>query len=59
MLIKLELKTTLVLGLYKLSILAIVGAYVCYRFHKYYPPPPPQIYECPVITRERVDYLTD
>ena len=40
MLIKLELKTTLVLGLYKLSVLAIVG-YVCYRLHKYYYPPPP------------------
>ena len=38
MLIKLELKTTLVLGLYKLVVLAIV-AYVCYRLHKYYPPP--------------------
>ena len=56
MLIKLELKTTLVLGLYKLSVLAIVRLLSSSQILF---PPPPQIYECPVITRERVDYLTD
>ena len=58
MLIKLELKTTLslVLGLYKLGVLAIVRLLSSSQILS--PPPPPQIYECPVI-RERVDYLTD
>ena len=57
MLIKLELKTTLVLGLYKLGVLAIVRLLSSSQI--LFPPPPPQIHECPVITRERVDYLTD
>ena len=39
MLIKLELKTTLVLGLYKLSILAIVRLL---SFSQILPPPPPR-----------------
>ena len=59
MLIKLELKTTLVLGLYKLGVLAIVRLLSSSQILFPPPPPPPQIYECPVITRERVDYLTD